>query len=538
MRLAQNRHDPQAPGMKMQNANELHNLIATALTGVIKQIKAIRYYPPKHPALQATAKEGLRSFVPILAGGNHLSLTVRKEGFLFDDNPVAKSNTVLVQLANFCFARRIQQLTFLSDLKSSDLHHFVHYLLLDPQIIQKQGGIQVILEKARLTTIWTNIHDLDDILQRREEIEELPEEPDFDPSAVLTEGDAVEEDHQAYVTDIETLLAKMEKEEHDARFQHSLQELIPLLRLQLIAEHRTLVLRTFLLLCRCATGKQYSEERKRNAQQALDQLATDEMTNYLTAYMFAEETEQKVRDKLAKILAFLGDRVAVQLMKLLAEETSAVKRKLLCEILAHIGTAAMPIIYEYLGDDRWYVARNAITILGDIRSKESLAQLTPLLQHDEIRVRRETIRALTKIGGNRAIKILLQTAAASDQELRRQAILSLGSIRAASAVPTLLKLLKKSDWSQRAIDLKKDAIRALGEIRDPDAIPEMKRILAKKSWLHRQLNNELRIAAAATLGDFAEEGTRGVLEKATHDRTAAVARAAALALKQLDKAIK
>lgn len=520
----------------MQEANELHNLIATALTGVVKQIKAIRYYPPKHPALKATAEESLRSFAPILANGNHLSLTVRKEGFLFDDSPVAKTNQVIVQLANFCFARRVQHLTFLADLNSSDLHHFVHYLLLDPQIIQRQGGIQTILEKARLTTIWTNVRDLEDILQRREEIEELPEEPDFDPAAVLTEGDVDENQAQADVMDLETLLTNMEQEQDDERFQRSTHELIPRLRLQLIDEHRALVLRAFLLLCRCATGKKYSEERRQSANLALAQLATNETTTYLVACMFASETSQKDQNTLVQILAFLGDKITKHLMEILADEGSAPKRKLLNEVLARIGTSALPTIYEYLGNDRWFVARNAVAILGDIRSQESLAQLTPLLGHDDIRVRRETIRALTKIGGNRAIKILLQTALSADQELRRQAILSLGAIRAASAVPTLLTLLKKSDWSQRAIDLKKDTIRALGEIRDPEAIPELMKILKKKRWFRRHLNDELRIASASALGDIADESTRSILEKATYDRTAAVARAAAQSLKQLDKA--
>ena len=521
----------------MQNSSELHNLIATALTGVVKQIKAIRYYPSKHPALQATAEESLRSFELVLGGGNHLSLTVRKEGFLFDDSPVAKSNQVLVQLANFCFARRIQHLTFLADLNSSDLHHFVHYLLLDPQIIQKQGGIQTILEKARLTTIWANIRDLDEILQLREEIEALPEDPDFDPAAVLNEADDTEEGRsQANAIDLETLLAKMEQETNDARFQNFIQELAPLLRLQLIEERRVLVLRAFLLLCRCATGKKYSEERKKNALEGLDQLATEEVTNYLVAYMFAAETEQKVRNTLIQVLAFLGSRIVNRLVEMLADEKAAAKRKILSEILVRCGTTALPVIYEYLNDDRWYVTRNAIAILGDIRNQESLAQLTPLLQHDEIRVRRETIRALTKIGGQRAIKILVQVAVTDDHEMRRQAILSLGAIRAADAVPTLLALLKKSDWSQRAVDLKKDTIRALGEIRDPRAIPELVKIVKRRRWMRRQLNDELRIAAAAALGDIADKNTHGVLEKATHDRTAAVARAAAQALKQLDKA--
>ncbi len=145
------------------------------------------------------------------------------------------------------------------------------------------------------------------------------------------------------------------------------------------------------------------------------------------------------------------------------------------------------------------------------------------------------MRSLTKIGGKRAIKFLLQTAADEDQELRRQAILSLGAIKATEAVPTLLNILQKKGWSQREIDLKKDAIRALGEIRNPDALPVLVGILKKKSLMHKQLNDELRVAAAAALGDLADESTLGVLEKTTNDRNSAVARAAAQALKQLSK---
>jgi vesicle coat complex subunit len=224
-------------------------------------------------------------------------------------------------------------------------------------------------------------------------------------------------------------------------------------------------------------------------------------------------------------------------MAVLTEERAAQKRKLLNEVLVRGGAPTLPIIYEYLDDERWYVVRNAIAIIGDIRSQDSLEQLTPLLQHEDLRVRRETLRSLTKIGSDSAIKILLQATAADDQELRRQAILSLGAIRANSAVPTLLKLLQKTDWSPDVVELKKDAIRALGEIRDPEAIPELAKIINKKSWLRRQLNDELRMAAAAALGDIAEESTRTILEKTTHDRSATVARAAAQALKQLDKAI-
>ena len=518
----------------MQATSDLHIQIASALTGVVKQIKAIRYYPPKHPALQAAAEECLRGFRPLLASGSHFALVVRKEGFLFDDSPVAKGNQVLVQLANFCFARRIQYLTFLADLNSRDLNHFVHYLILDPQTIQKNGGIQAILEKARVITIWANIHDLDSILERREELEQRPE-PESDPTAILAEGDESAQSQGESIS-LEELLSLMEKEKDDGRFRHHLQELIPLLRLQLSEDNRPLVLRAFLLLCRGATGKQVSATRMEQSQHALGQLTNNEMTDYLVAYALAEDLEQKTFDILSRVLAFLGDKTSRRLMELLAEEGTASKRKTLSSILVRSNNTALPILFEYLLDDRWYVVRNSSCILGEIRNQEALVHLTPLLEHKDLRVRRETIRALTKIGGQRAINILLQAAETGDQELRRQALLSLGAIRAASAVPTLIKLLKQSDWSQRAIELKKDAIRALGEIRTPDAIPELTRIATHKRLLRRKLNEELRLAATMALGDIADESTRDILTKITHDRNAAIARAAAQGLKQLDKA--
>jgi HEAT repeat protein len=94
----------------------------------------------------------------------------------------------------------------------------------------------------------------------------------------------------------------------------------------------------------------------------------------------------------------------------------------------------------------------------------------------------------------------------------------------------LLRIVKQPD-----VDEQQDTIRALGEIRDPEATPELVKILKKKRWVHRQLNDELRVAAAAALGDIADESTMNVLDRTTNDRNPKIARAAAQALKQLDK---
>lgn len=517
----------------MQPDTDLHLQIATALTGLVKQIKALRYYPPKHPALHAAATESLKGFQPLLQEGHHLSLTVRKEGFLLDGKVITKTNQVLTQLATFCFARRIQFLTVLSDLNATDLHRFVHCLILDPQEIHTQGGIQAILERARITTIWLNEQDLDAILERRKKIEELPPETEApvqaeQPMANLTPA-------QQQTLDLEKLLKLLEGEADDQRFRAHLQELIPLLRLNLTVENRSLVLRAMVILCRNATVQKLSDARRAHALNALGQLATDEMTDYLVAVLLDRDSTEAVRTALTNVLVFLSDKVVRRLMTLLAEEGLAPNRKILSDLLVRTGNTAVPVLLEHLFDDRWYVVRNTVVILGEIRNQDTLMHLTPLLDHKDVRVRRETIRALTKIGGQKAVKILLQAAEADDQDLRRQALLSLGAIRAASAIPTLIKMLEQSDWSRKSIDIKKDAIKALGEIRSSDAVPCLLKILDRRSLFRRALNDELRTAAATALGEIGDEAARPALEKATLDNATPVARAAAQALMQLEK---
>ena len=516
----------------MSTATDLQAKIAVALTGLIKQIKALRYYPPQHPALRAAAEESLGGFRPLLQE-QPLCLAVRKDGFLHDDQPLGKASQVLGHLAMFCFARRIQHLTILPDLSAADLDGFVRSLALDPQEIVARGGIQAILEQARVTTIWVNEQDLAAILARKQQLEELPAEAAAGLGGTPAPPPLTPAEIQA--RELRNLIKLLEQARDDLRFRALLQELVPLLRLNLSQEHRRLVLRAMALLCRNATDGKCSEARRAYALNAIGQLATDEMTDYLVACLLSDDGSDKMRRLLTNILVFLGDKVVRRLMHLLAEEDLAAHRRLLGEVLVGIGPAAVPILLEHLFDERWYVVRNAVTILGELRSQDALIHLTPLLEHRDLRVRRETIRALSRIGGQRAIDILLQAAEADDQETRRQALLSLGAIRAASAIPTLLKLLEHTDWSQRSIDIKKDAMRALGEIRSHEAVAPLARILGKRRLWRRARHDELRVAAAAALGEIADAEARAALEQASRDRSASVARAAVQALMQLEK---
>jgi len=512
---------------------DLHAKTANALIGLTKQIKALRYYPPQHPALLAAAEECLNGFRPLLTE-RPLCLAIHKDGFLLDGQPVGKTTQVVGQLAMFCFARRIQYLVILPDLIAADLHRFVTNLNQPPQELVAQGGIAEVLERARVTTIWVNEQDLATIFARRQRLEALPPANGLAGGAKqlppLTAA-------QIQARELARLLKLLEQARDDLRFHHLLQELVPLIRLNLTSENRTLVLRAMALLCRQATGQGYAEVRRTGALNAIGQLATDELTDYLVTYLLSHDGSDQARKLLANVLVFMGDKVVRRLMQLLAEEPAAANRKHLSEVLLRIGAPAQPFLQEQLGDERWYVVRNAVLLLGELRSQDSVMYLAPLLEHDELRVRSETIRALARIGGQQAIDTLLQAAAANDQGTRRQALLSLGAIRAASAIPTLLKLLEPSDRSRRSIDMKKEAIRALGEIRSSEAVAPLARILGERRLWRRALHDELRVVAAAALGEIADDNARAALGKAAQDRSTAVARAAMQALSQMEKAL-
>lgn len=502
-----------------------------ALKGLVKLIKARRFYPPGHPALQAAADEALRTFAPLLSG-EELSFAVRKEGFFLEDRPVSPSNPMLQKLALGLFSRRIHRLLVLPDLSPEDLRKFARCLSLSPSDLQARGGIQEALRRARVSTLWVNEISLDEVLARKEEIEtekqahpETGEEVDAEPPPT----------RQAEERDLATVLGELRREKADERFQALLRELVPLVPPNLTEATRPLVLTAFIVLCINASTRTASDVRRKHARHALSQLTSDETLAFLSTFLCSRDLDPKGRENLFKVLAFLGEKAARHLMDRLAAEDDTGARRTLADALARQGSAAVPILTEHLDDERWYVVRNAAAILGEIRDQKTAVHLPPLLQHPDMRVRREAIRALTRIGGASAVDILLQAVKGDDQDLRRQALLSLGAMKNPAAVPTLVNLVKRPDPRLKNVEETREAIKALGEIGSADAVPALLAILQRRMFWRRAQFDEVRATAALALGEIGSPDPLPELEKATDDRSATVARAAVQAVKQLRK---
>jgi HEAT repeat protein len=281
--------------------------------------------------------------------------------------------------------------------------------------------------------------------------------------------------------------------------------------------------------------QQKSETRRENSRHALKQIQTDAFFDFMLAFLCARDLAKETRTQISRLLVFFGGGVARRLMERLADESDAQARKLLSDALMHQGAAAVSVLIEYLEDERWYVVRNAVAILGELRAQTAVGHFQPLLGHLDVRVRRETMRALTRIGGLDVVDIFLQIVQKGDPDLRPHALLSLGAMKNPAAVPTLLQIIEQPDPWVKMSEIKKEAIRALGEIGSIEAVPALLAILRHRKLWRRDQFNELRAAAAISLGDIGHVKAAEALMAATEDRSTAVARAAAQALKQLRK---
>ena len=508
--------------------------LENALKNLVKLIKAVQYYPPTHPTLKQSLHETAKALLGLIVDDDEFICAVKKDGFYLEDKPVGHKNPILVKLAPFLFARRINHLMFLPDLDIDDLQAFARCLTMEATEIQKMGGIHELLMKARVSTIWVNMVEPAQFMELKKEIEaekelhvgekDEEEERDQKPEQELSEEER----------NLEKILRELQQEAVDQRFRYLIQELTPHLHLNLTENGRPLVLEAINYLADVSLDTEASNNRRDYCLNALDQLASEDILDFLVMTLCSKDSWDALREGVMKALVSLKGKIVVwRLMDHLAEESDGQVRKSLAEVLIRQDLSAMPILFEYLSDSRWFVVRNAVAILGEIRREEATEHLQKSLEHRDVRVRRETIRALTKIGGSSATGVLLRTVVGNDQEMSRQALLSLGAMKNATAVPTLVKAVKGMPNTPAMADIKKDAIKALGEIGSREALPALVDIFNTKGFWRRALIDEIRAAAVSAIALIPNEETATILNSAANDKSEVVARAATKALKQL-----
>lgn len=527
--------------------------LETALKALAKLLVSIKFYPADHPALKDVTSDAKSGFEPLLRTRDSVVVTVRRTGFFYEDEPVGSTNEMLKKLASNLFARRIQQLLILKDLSCQDLWETARILLLDVDVIQNKGGIQPLLQQARVTTIWINAVDMSGIFELKNKIEaekstlygvaELADEKflaDLGEPASIEESNtgsplAAEEVEAAGELSFEELLKAVESASDDQEFSRLLQRLIPVVQEHLTEKSAHLVLQALSFLTHCCESIYVGEEKRKAAQQAMTQLASPPLLSFYVNLLCARVRFDVHRIAWDKINRSLGVPLAKFLLTRLASEEDQSARKVLSEALISQGELALASIVATLKDDRWPVLRSAAQLLGELRSTAAIEPLRALLQHRDLRVRREALRALTRIGGNSVIAIIARILQGDDSELRRQATLCLGAIKNPATIPLLVQFLQVKDWRFQQLEAKIDAVRALGEIGSADVLPILMAMVNHRCFFYRSRNDELRSEALAAIGAIGGPEAISFLKIVEGGANATLGKAAGSALKQARK---
>lgn len=481
----------------------------TVLTDIFKALKALGFYPDRHPLRTETLGHAHASALALLAG-SELTLQVSRNGIASaNGEPLLGANPMVQALAKEFFIRRIQRLTFLPDLELEDLSTFLKLVNLDPQRIVSASGMESLMTKYGIRTIWLNEVDISTIWEKRHALEASSTGPEVEnlDEAIAHEGEGAAGEilppdyEQAY--SVEELLELMANETDDNRYLQLARGLLARTEIMKTNKEFTLLIPVMTTLLPQITSPLKSAIQREYASFALEQMASGPMADFLLSHI--EQREHTEKSLTYDILRQLGTKFAYVIIQRLCVASSLLARKALAVALVHIGPAAVPPLVSMLKDDRWYVVRNMVAILGEISSPESVANLRETAYHDDPRVRKESIRSLIKIGGKEAEVVIIGLLEDRDQAIVRQAILSLGVMRSQLSVQPLIEIVGARDLLLQNLTLKKEALQALGRIGDRRATPHLLSLLQKSHWIAWNRWEELKIAAAAALGQIGDE---------------------------------
>lgn len=219
-----------------------------------------------------------------------------------------------------------------------------------------------------------------------------------------------------------------------------------------------------------------------------------------------------------RMLRPISERAAPLLMERLVEEQDTASRARLLKLLSKLGPAAGKAALPYASDPRWFVVRNVAHIIGQVRLMVDEGILGAMLSHTEPRVRKEAIRCLMAIGPSEALRLVVPLTRDPDEGVQQEALEALASSGKAELIQPLLELVRTSpgpDPSSQPARIR--AVQALGNARCTQAVPALVAVVSEKSALRYKESQELRLAAAAALGNIGGEEATACLKDVSRD---------------------
>ncbi len=490
--------------------------VALAVNEFAKGTKYASFYPAGHPTLLQSVTKIIRMFEAIPLPEEGLSIDVTKNALLYRDVPLpAVGNKAAADLNKDLYVRRAARLIFLPDLQPDEVVSCLKVITRDPDEIQDAGGLERILLREKVTRIWANRVDYEQLTQllKEEELEEIPpEEIADDPLAASNEPVTGVMPPEEVVT-IDTLIARIAKETDPAAYRGLIVEFSRFLlaeRPERKIEYATQAMAIFVRHIEAPPGG--SDEIAGLARLGIREVASDELVAHYIGLL--KKRGSRGRGEVDAVLVALEGRSVGPLLQALAEEDDLLVRKAIVEIVTRIGRIAVPTILENLSDSRWYMVRNMITVLGALGLPDLAPHVAATLSHPDLRVKKEAIKALSRIPHPSAVTALCELCFFPEETVALTATAALASKKEQEAVVALYRRAATKIILYPNYRLAHEAIDSLRSIGTDEAVTALEELLALRALWRTKSFRGMKFHALRSISKIKGERSGEVLDRA------------------------
>lgn len=491
--------------------------VTQAVTEFAKGIKSASFYPAGHPVLLQAVTKIIQLFEAIPLPEEGLSIDVTKNALLYRDVPLPTGgNKAVMDLNRELYLRRASRIIFLPNLQPDEVVSCLKIITLDPEEIQDAGGLERILLQEKVTRIWANRVDYDQLTQllKEEELEEVqPEELTDDPLATsdyLMQADLPPEE----VVTIETLIARIAKETDSSAYRGHIVEFSRFLlaeRAERKIEFSMQAMAIFIRHIQAPPGG--SDEIAGLARLGIKEVASEELVAHYIG-LLKKRGARRGREEIDGVLVALEERSVGPLLQALAEEEDLLVRKAIVEIVTRIGRVAVPTILENLTDSRWYMVRNMIAVLGSLGMPDLAPHVAATLSHPDLRVKKEAIKALSRIPHPSAVTALCEICFFPEETVALAATAALASKKETEAVVALYRRAAAKLILYPNYRLAHEAIDSLRAIGTDEAVTALEEILALRAMWRTEKFRAMKFHALRSISKIRGERAEEVLERA------------------------
>jgi HEAT repeat protein len=542
-----------------EDIKEAKDIVQTLL----KAKKTLRMYPQNNPVYQKTLEDANDRFRDFFAYNNTLTLKIKQNSILYEDEQVFYSPEKEDNLALFFFKDGLRELTFKKGLSQEELEEFLRLIALDfdreaidDDVVTLMWekdfqDIQYVVDEAYLVDADAESYEQAAEEKIKEQVTDVN-----DLMRAYSDGFTEEDVKSVSIvpladSDLQSLVKELEKDSAD-----KIDKLVAILfELVRLAEQKR-DFEDIAVYCKDAIAYAMMHGNltatldlmKRSHEVIANQtLAEDEKKHMrtLTLFLGSEEVvgslaemldsgvdiEEKVLDE---FFGYLEKNAIEPLIKYLGELKTIRARRNVIQALIVLGKKDIQAVSRGLDDQRWYVVRNIIYVLRKIGDRRAIEHLLRTIRHGDIRVRKEGIRTLGELGSREVIPTLRECFSDPDIQIRVATAKAFGHIESEASKRIMLDQITAKEFRDKELDEKKEFFEVLSHWKDQEVFDFLVKVLKSRFFFNRAKLFENQACAALCLGFLGNKDALPVLYAVRDSNNKLVSDFAGIAIKKLE----